>query len=72
MREFHFSILIGDNDEVYGVTMDATNEDAESVEFSVNDLATALELMYDQASDHISSAYNKEEGDSCKVLAITC
>jgi hypothetical protein len=71
MDKMIFTVSFTEDGDIRNVNIEA-QDSGEMTDFSVEDVATALELMYDQVSDHINNMYEEEGIFNRDIISITC
>lgn len=71
MDKMIFTVSFTEDGDIRNVYIDA-QDSGEMTDFSVEDVATALELMYDKVSDHINSNTEEEGIFNRDIISITC
>ena len=73
MDKIIFSVSFNDDrSDITDVTIESSDSNDNELDFSLDDVATALELMYDQVSDHINNMYEEEDVLNRDFISITC
>ena len=73
MDKIIFSVSFNDDrSDITDVTIESFDSNDNELDFSLDDVATALELMYDQVSYHINNMYEEEDVLNRDFISITC
>lgn len=71
MDKMIFTVSFTEDGDIRNVNIEAQDA-GEMSDFSIEDLATTLELMYDQVSDHINNSTDEEDIFNMDIISITC
>jgi hypothetical protein len=71
MDKMIFTVSFTEDGDIRNVNIEAQDA-GEMADFSIEDLATTLELMYDQVSDHINNSTDEEDIFNIDIISITC
>lgn len=71
MDKMIFTVSFAEDGDIRNVNIEAQDA-GEMADFSIEDLATTLELMYDQVSDHINNSTDEEDIFNIDIISITC
>lgn len=71
MDKMIFTVSFAEDGDIRNVNIEAQDA-GEMADFSIEDLATTLELMYDQVSDHINNSTDEEDIFNMDIISITC